>query len=238
MRHQAFTYGGNDLSPYMYVTEVTRTIAPERSIATTTVPGMDGELVGGITLDPLDIAVTAFVRRQGLSEVAEARRVLARLLVADEPARLILPDEPDKYYLALYKGGAELSRAAHLPSVELEFHCADPVAYGAHRTASVGTATTAIEAGGTCRAWPTVTAKPPSGSSWTVTNVTTGDFVRVNASFSGSQTVVLDMGLQRCTVNGADHAVSIDSDFFAIDGLTQLKVSEGTATIEWDERWL
>ena len=83
-----------------------------------------------------------------------------------------------------------------------------------------------------------MTCKPASGSYWTFANVTTGAFVRVEASFTGSQTVVLDMARERCTVNGADHAVTLSSDFFAMEGVQQLKTSSGTATVEWEERWL
>ena len=71
-----------------------------------------------------------------------------------------------------------------------------------------------------------------------LTNVTTGDFVRVDAAFTGSQTVVLDMAKQRCKVNGTDHQVNISSDYFPLDGEQSLKVSSGTATLEWSERWL
>ena len=46
------------------------------------------------------------------------------------------------------------------------------------------------------------------------------------------------MGLERCTINGTDHAVDITSDFFGIEGDVSLMVSGGTATVEWDERWL
>lgn len=96
----------------------------------------------------------------------------------------------------------------------------------------------AVAAGGNYRAYPTVTCKPPAGSSWTITNVSTGRFVRVEASFTGAQTVVLDMRAERCTVNGADWPVTVASDFFSLDGVQQIKTSGGTATLEWEERWL
>ncbi|MFR5196059.1 MAG: phage distal tail protein, partial [Eggerthella lenta] len=95
-----------------------------------------------------------------------------------------------------------------------------------------------IAAGGNYRAYPKVTCKPPAGSSWTLTNVSSGRFVRVEANFTGAQTVVLDMRAERCTVNGADWPVTITSDFFALDGVQKLKTSGGTAMLEWEERWL
>ena len=46
------------------------------------------------------------------------------------------------------------------------------------------------------------------------------------------------MRAERCTVNGADWPGPVASDFFSLDGVQQIKTSGGTATLEWEERWL
>lgn len=232
-----FTYGDIDLTPYVTVTGVSRSIGPGRRITRTEVPGIDGVLarVGG--LEPVEMTVTGYVTSSDIDGVSVARHLMARMLLEGSPRRLRLPDEPWLYYMATYEGGAEPSRHAHRPKVEFPFLCADPVAYGQHRAASLSDTTT-ISAGGTYPSWPVVTVKPPSGTYWQITNVDTGDYVRVDASFTGSQTLVIDMGLQRCTINGTDHAADIASDFFRLDGVCHVEVSGGTATMEWDERWL
>lgn len=98
--------------------------------------------------------------------------------------------------------------------------------------------TARVRAGGTAPALPVVRCTPPKCSSWMLTNVTTGAYVTVVAKLSGSAEVAIDMATQRCTVNGADHAVTIGSDFFSIEGTTTIRASSGTALLEWDERWL
>lgn len=234
--NQVVTFDGNDLAPYLLVTDVKRQIVPKRRITQTQVPGMDGALVSSVELDPIEVTVSGCITRRLMSDVAEARRKLASCLRSKEAAPLVLPDDPTTYLMALYEGGAEPSKLAYVPDVELVFLCADPVSYGSHRSVSVS-GTKAMRVGGNYPAKPVVTVKPPKGSQWQITNVGTGEYVRVLASFTGSQTVVIDMGLERCTVNGTDHAVDITSDFFAIDGDASLMVSGGTATVEWDERW-
>lgn len=234
---QRIEFDGNDLSPYLLVTDVKRQVVPKRRITQTQVPGMDGALVSSVELDAIEITVSGCITRRLMRDVADARKALATCLSAKEPAPLVLPDDPTTYLMALYEGGAEPSKLAYVPDVDLVFLCADPVSYGQHRSLSVS-GTKRLRVGGNYPARPVVTVKPPRGSQWQITNVDTGEYVRVLASFTGSQTVVLDMGLERCTINGTDHAVDITSDFFSIEGDASLMVSGGTATVEWDERWL
>ncbi len=232
-----FSFGDYDLSKHLACLGVSRQIMPSRTLERTTVPGMDGCHVAEEGLKPLEIDVEVALWATGEADVADARRELAQAL-SGEARALVLPEEPGRRYLAVFEGGASLNRAFNSPSLTLTFLCADPVAYANARKATVGTAGAYIDAGGTYRARPTVTCKPSSGSYWQLTNATTGEFVRVEASFTGSQTVVLDMARERCTVNGSDHAVTLASDFFALEGAQRLKVSSGTATVEWEERWL
>ncbi len=233
----SFSFGGYDLSRHLICTGVGRSVMPSRTLTQTSVPGMDGCHVSEQGLGPLEIEVGVAFWADDPREIADARRELASALSGGDK-RLILPDEPHLYYLARFEGAGSLARLHDGPTATLAFLAADPVAHGAARSATVGTAGKAVSAGGTYKAYPTVTCKPPTGSFWAVYNSTTSDFVRVDAAFNGSQTVVLDMGNERCTVNGADHPVSRSSDFFALDGTQTLKVSGGTAKLEWEERWL
>lgn len=236
-RLRSFSFGGHDFADMLLVSGISRSIAPGRRIETVEAPGMDGAHVRVAGLEPLEISLTCRIARMDAEGMAFARRRLAELLCGDEPRDLVLPDEPDKRMKAVYQGGGELSRLFAWPEAELSFLCPDPVAYGRRRSASVdGSAD--IVVGGTHPARPVVTARPPKAAYWQITNVGTGEFVRVDAPFTGSQTLVVDMALQRCTVNGIDARPAVESDFFSISGRASLAVSGGAASIEWDERWL
>ena len=234
---QRAEFDGHDLTKYMIVTDVTRQILAKRRIAQTQVPGRDGVLVSSVGLEPLEITVKGGITRRLREEVAEARRELSTALRSKRPARLVLPDDPETFLMAIYEGGAQPSRLSHVPDVELTFLCPDPVAHG-RRRAVVVSGESKVNAGGNHPSRPRVTVKPPAGAEWSITNVDTGEFVRVRASFDGSQTVVVDMDDERCTINGADAAVDVSSDFFPLDGATTLRVSGGEAELEWDERWM
>lgn len=235
MIEQLVSFDGHDLSPYVLVTDVSRQVIPARRITQTQVPGMDGALLSSVELDPMEVRVSCVLKARLMGEVADARRVLASCLSSREPVRLFLPDDPETYLMAVYEGGAEPSGLARNPEIELTFLCPDPVAYGATRS---GRAPGRLRVGGNHRSWPTVRARPPAGSSWQVSNVGTGEFVRVWADFDGSQEVVVDMGMQTCTVNGSYRAVDLSSDYFPIEGDTEISVSDGTAVVEWVERWV
>lgn len=234
---QEVSFNGVDLSPWLLVTDVGRSIAPGLDVTRVEVPGADGCLISSARLSPLEVTVTACITRKAMADVSEARRALAAALSTRTPAPLRLPDEVETYLMAVYEGGARPDRLMQCPDVQLTFLCPDPVAFGQRHAEEVATAGT-LRPGGTYRTYPTVRCRPPKGGSWRVTNVTTGEFVDVQADFSGEQEVVLDMGAQRCTVNGADWPVGIASDYFALDGETEVRVSGGTATFEWDERWI
>lgn len=232
-----FGFGNVDLEQYVSVSAVSRVVSPTRRLTRTSVPGRNGELVHVDGFEAEEITVTAHLRSHSVEGTAKTARALAAALESTEPRPLYLPDEPWDYVLAIYEGGSELSRNAHRPSVDLVFLVPDPVGYGMRRSKEVE-GSGILTSGGSYRTWPTVTATPPAGSYWQVTNVGSGEFVRVEADFTGEQEVVVDMGLQRCTVSGYDHAVDVASDFFSIEGACEVRLSGGSARFEWEERWL
>lgn len=235
-RETPIYFDGKDLSTLLWVTGVKRSILPQRTMTTTEVPGVDGSMVSGVSLSPLTISVTAYLRKDTVQDVTDARRLISDALATDDPRPLFLPDEPNRYMMAIYQGGAELSRNAHKPSVSLQFYCADPVAYGEARDL-YATGDTPVNVRGTYPCKPVVTVKPPQCDEWRITKTGTQEFVAVKGPFAGEQTVVIDMANERCTVNGNDVPVEVESDYFSLLGTENVKVSGGTAHLEWVERW-
>lgn len=239
MTSRTMSFGGVDLGALLWVTSVERTVAPARMLTQTSVPGLDGGLATPDGLEPLELKVSGHLRASTVEDVAQARRALAAALMTDGPAALVLPDESDLYYLALYEGGGTVGRAAHKPEVELDFLATDPVAYGVEQSVPLSTSTSKLTVGGTWRTWPTVEATPAAGSSWTLTDMATGKHVTIEAALTGTQSVVVDMSLQRVTIDGSDWPVTLDSDFFSLaTGSQAVKVSSGDGIMTWVERWV
>lgn len=233
---EPFIFGDAELGLYLHVAKITRPIAPTRRFNTANT--LRGQYIASNGFEAYELQVEVNLRGVEVMELAELRRQLAKMLYSESEQKLILPDEPDKYYMAIWKGGAELDRLFRFPSATLTFILSDPIARGRERTVTLSTSNQTVKRGGTFKSFPTITGKPASGSYWTVYNTTTGEFVRVEASFTGSQTVIFDFEKQRCTVNGADHQVLVTSDFFALDETQSIKLSSGSATMTWQERWL
>lgn len=74
----------------------------------------------------------------GLSGQAQDRRnrlsTLGVWLNVDEPKKLVLPDTPDRYYLAIPEGELQLERGVHSDIGQLTFTLVDPIAYGAEKS--------------------------------------------------------------------------------------------------------
>lgn len=215
-----------------------RSILPEVSVTTASVPGKTGTSFQKVDLNELQISVRMRLKASVGDDLAELRHMLAERLYAAIPEMLVLDDEPTRYYLATTSGSSDMDRISPSASVELTFLCPDPIAYGQSRTSPMTTSAN-IKVGGTWPTKPTITAKPAAGSYYKITNYTTGEFVQINRTFNGTETVVIDCEHEQANVNGVNAAVTIASDYFAMSpGAIRLTANNGTATVEWIERWL
>lgn len=230
-------YDGADLRDYFHV-GFDRALLPPVEVSTVEVSGRDGALFQRTRLMPLEI--TAFLRwkKAKASAVPDLRRLAASLLYRDEPRPLVLPDEPDKHYLAVVSGHTALDSLGKNGKAYVTFMCPDPVAFGQTRTCAMATQAEG-HVGGTYRTAPTFACRPARGSYYKVTNEATGEFVQVNASFTGDQSLVIDCARQQTTLNGVNYPVTFASDYFSFEpGPFSVRASSGTAEMSWTERWL
>lgn len=232
-------FNGHDLGE-LCICEFGRPVLAPVGATFEQVPGAHGETFKTAVLQGYDLEVTLWLREEHRGCVADARHELAAMLWTDEPKPLYLPDDPEKYVLAIVSGSTDLGIITNeCPSCTVVFHVGSPVSYGQSRTAQIGESTVSVVAGGTWRALPKITCQLAEAvKSWRITNRTTGEYVEIVGSFSLGSTVRIDMATERATVNNLGVDVSIASDFFAIEGTQRLIVSSGTATMEWNETWL
>lgn len=232
-------YNGFDFSPWFKTKLITRSLIPEYDIETQDIPYRSGERVMHVKLKPLPLKVLAEWRARPSDDMAALRRTMAARLVCLKEAPLYLDDERHLgiYYMAMLTSPNELDTLWHTGSAELDFTAYDPVAYGAKKSGSIGYSTV-LTVGGSFDTNPVITCKPGGSVSYLkLTNMDTGEFVQINASLSSSSTVIIDMEEQQVTVNGANQAVTYDSDYFALrPGRNSLRLSSGTGAIEWNER--
>lgn len=230
-------FNGHDLSTLVYC-KVNRPIMADVSALFESIAGRHGELFKAAYRGGYDLPVDMWLRSEHRRDVAEVRHRLAEMLWTDEPAPLYLPDDPTRYLLAIVLGSTDLGEITDdCPFATVTFHVGDPDYYGRKRRVDASAGTFTVNAGGNLPACLSITAKPGAGSSWSITNLDTGEFVSVAATLTASSVLRVDMALERATVNNQAAPVTINSDFFEINGRTRLQISSG-AVLEWRERWL
>lgn len=230
-------FNGHDLSSLVYC-KVRRPIMASVRPTFEDVPGRHGEMFKTVKREGYDLPVDIWLRTEHRREVAEARHKLAAMLWTDEPAPLFLPDDPTRYLMAIVSGTTDLNEITDdCPATTVTFHIGDPDYRGQRRRIDVS-GSAAFAVGGTLPALMTVTAKPGACRSWRITNTDTGEFVEVVHALTADSVVRLDFATEHATVNGSLAPLNIASDFFEVRDRAHLKISGGTATIEWEERWL
>ena len=230
-------FNGHDLSSLVYC-KVRRPIMASVRPTFEDVPGRHGEMFKAVKREGYDLSVDIWLRTEHRREVAEARHKLAAMLWTDEPAPLFLPDDPTRYLMAIVSGTTDLNEITDdCPATTVTFHIGDPDYRGQRRRIDV-TGSASFAVGGTLPALMKVTAKPGACRSWRITNTDTGEFVEVVQALTADSVVRLDFATEHATVNGSLAPLNIASDFFEVRDRAHLKISGGTATIEWEERWL
>lgn len=232
-------YNGFDFSPWFDTRLITRSLMPEYDVETEDLPGRPGERFMRAKLKPLAITVRAKWRARPADDMAALRRTMVARLMCLKEAPLVLDDERHlgMHYMAVLTSPGELDNLWHTGSADLEFTAYDPIAYGAKKTGAVGYNTT-LMVGGSYETKPIIRCKPGGSVSYLkITDMGSGKFVQVTASLSSSVEVVFDMENEQTTVNGTNHAVDYDSDYFSLQpGSNSLRLSSGSGTIEYTER--
>lgn len=228
-------FNGKDLSQYIFVDKITKFVAPKRKIQQ--FDAFYGAHIKSWGFSPITIKVSATILERSASAIARVRKMLAQALVTETPRKLVLPDDRENYYYAIYTGGVEVEAFTPYPDVVLEFLVPDPIAYGAHHSKKFSTRMQ-VFTGGTYATHPIMRVTPEAGTTyWEVRNYTTGKYVGVHANFDGYSQLVIDMQLERTTINRHDIAVDLNSDFFSMSTGDVLMATSGY-TIEWEERFI
>ena len=139
-----FTYKGVDLSPFLNVLKIERTIGNSRNVATNDAPKIGvnvQEVTFGAKIIKVRVSLASremtpiFVDTIEYPTVTETnlnrlREQVTSLLHAEEEFKLELPDEPDRFYMAIPQGDVELEGIADwYDETTIEFIVPDGVAH-------------------------------------------------------------------------------------------------------------
>lgn len=230
-------FNGIDISRLIIVENIDRPVLAKHRLDSKQLPGAGYLHVASNGYEAPVIKLSCRLRHPRLHDVADALHELAEALHTEQPCRLILPDDRTRSYMAMYAGGDTFKTQLYKTEFTLTFQLVDPIAYGAHHKEHYNKHMAAFT-GGTYESRPVIRVKPEAGTAyWEVRNMTSGRYVGVHANFSGASDLVIDMQLERVTINGYDAAVDLGSDFFSMSTGDELTATTGY-TIEWEERFI
>lgn len=228
-------YDGVDLSDTFTVVDVSVPVLPSIEAVTQELAQRPGQYFASRRVGTREVRLKLALDAESRCpvDIFKAWRDVSEVFNKPEPRRLYLGE--DKYINALFVGESEIEEQGYKGVCELSFVCFDPFFYGArHEVALSGT--TEFKVMGGVPAFPIIEATGAAGS-LTVTNTATGEFVTV-PNVTASTKVVIDMAAQRATANGAYAPVDLLSDFFQIEGRAGVRLSGGSATLRYEERYL
>lgn len=136
MSRTTVTFNGVTLTD-LYVVRGWYTPLLGRNFDTVDIAGMDGQRFLGARLTPRSITLSLVVKGTSLTEREAAARTLAETLAVDEPKPLTASFMDGRYYLAIPRSDADLTRFVNADSFEVEFYVPDPVSYGETKTVEI-----------------------------------------------------------------------------------------------------
>lgn len=181
---------------------------------------------------------TALERRNAFSQ-------LGAWLTVDEPKQLILPDTPDRYYLAIPDGSLDLERGIGGEISQLTFKLVDPIAYGATKTATIpygGSATFVV--GGTAPTAPyfdRTLEKPDQTTKQWGLRLDAGDVFILDFGTTANRYIKADFGKRVSYVANSLKLPTLNSDWFELtpgEHTIENHIGTGNSLIlYWAERW-
>lgn len=176
---------------------------------------------------------------------------LGQKLFVSSPKKLILPETPDRYYLAVAQGALDLQRCFDGEYATLTFTLTDPVAYSVQERSVTSSGTAAFTVGGTAPTYISVRSTEATSTAYPnywgvyVTNSyeapTTNTFMRAVIGNSSDPTTV-DINSESRTFKVGSSAVvpTYDSKWLKSNpGYCQVgrKHGDGEFTVRWRDRW-
>lgn len=218
---------------------------PVARATTEDIPGRDGTLLREITYEPRNITLECRLFEKKWEDFETLRDVLVTYLMTHEEMRLYLRTHPDEYYVAYLSSMVEGDRegGTGIGYLELSFVASDPCRYGATRTVTVPSGSSAtFLVGGNMPATASVTASAAvrsAGSTVWGIRFDEGDFVHIATGSASSHAVEINGEKRTAKVAGATKMITLDSNWPVLSpGTHTARMDEGTgaATLTWQER--
>ena len=234
-------YDGFDFGHYLIIDAIRRPVMPRVDVQSDDLSG-DGSSLLGVRLDSAEIEVDVRLyrpfeeigRRSGFEE---ARRMLASRLLRRSPCKLVLPDAPDIYNMAVLDGSTDLERISRNGLGTLTFFCPEAAAYGAlgRRACREGSTTVRANVGGNYPTAPVITVTAQT-SNLTVT--VDGATMRALGTVEGADPLVIDCERHVIEKGGETVMLDVYDSYPSWEPGVHVVECSYPFSVEWRERWL
>ena len=240
-------YDGYDVSQLMKVEAVHRSLLPELSVETATIPGRDGSVFRSTSLGSLVLSVdvrlmtpVSGIENQKAAFESLRREVAGRLLKAS-PCDLVVDDAPDLTYTASLRGSTDLDRFVYTGGTTLEFLCMEP--WGRGRTvrrsfkSPIGEGdpdVMRVQVGGNSTTAPIVVLKSPSGNE----TISFDGYQFIVYPMSGAGDATVDCVRKRAYQNAYPVTVDINSEWPSWSPGMHTVGATCDFDVEFSERWV
>lgn len=211
---------------------------PQRTISS--VQLSQGAAFGGFQLQARTITVKINVSARSRTDALAVARLLAGWAHTDQPEKLVLKHELDKYYMAVCTGCSTKALAHTFLVLTYTFSAPNPIAYD--NTLYVCEAGPAFSVGGTAPTPPTITYIPAANLSDVRFTLDGGAYIALSGELTAGQTITIDTAQRTITAGGITRMDWLDfiaSRWFALDpGEHSVACSmAGMCQISWRSAW-
>lgn len=124
-------YNDVPLHEHFDILKVTKRVLPKRKNYTKDIPSRHGLVYLGYKYEPKEITLECLINADNNQDLAESMNFIAYLLDVQNESKLIISDDPSKYYLAVVNDTDVLEQVRYNGKFNLIFICYNPIAYSA-----------------------------------------------------------------------------------------------------------
>lgn len=123
-------YNGVDLHEYFDILKVTKRVLPKRTNFAKDIPSRHGLVYLNYKYEPKEITLECLIHADDNLELTNTMEYIAYVLDVANPSKLIISDDPFKYYMAVVSETDDIEQVRFNGKFNLTFICYDPIAYG------------------------------------------------------------------------------------------------------------
>jgi predicted phage tail component-like protein len=242
---KGITFNGHHSSEIDGITDVLAygfPIIGEMENTSQKVTGMDGEVDGGRTLNPLTFTVQFLIDGNSVTHYFEVVFAIKKWLNVKSTKQFIFDVLPDRYLMARPTSSIDPERIASYSTVEVEFTAYDPDFRALSETIKEIKQKNLYSYEGIEETKFRLTVTPKVTAEFLrIDHKESGKFLILNRPMQVGDTVIFDTARRMVTLNGQDvrRFLDVSSRYFTIDGDYTLStnLTDVTMNIEYEERW-